>query len=476
MPWLEASPEMERMKFITWVAEEEENFSELCRRFGISRQTGYVWKQRFEEGGAAALADRPPCAKRHPNLTPVDVEDAVVNLRKLHPTWGPKKLRAWLAERRPELALPAPSTMGDILTRRGLTAPRKRRLRVPPSPTELQEATCANAVWTTDHKGHFPLSSGRCHPLTLMDSWSRYFLKCEALLSTSEEAARPHYEAAFREFGLPARIRTDNGVPFAHAHALGQLSRLSVWWVKLGIELERVDPGCPQQNGKHERMHRTLKDVIDGPCDLAEQQRRFDVFRAEWNHERPHEGIGLRCPGRLYETSWRPYPEVLCPLEYPSTMQVRTVAPSGSVKWCGHYLSVGKTLAGERVGFEEFDENLWIVRFGPVVLGEVELRDAAPRFRRRPCSARRQRRLRCLPTPARAASGGELGRVRDGASVDGRRRRTAPLLRCSAALRSAGTRDQLGWGAVSATRPEVAPHQGPFPVGPCAASVDGPRR
>jgi transposase InsO family protein len=307
-------------------------------------------------------------------MTDGAVEDAVVSLRKLHPTWGPKKLRGWLLDHQVGMELPATSTIGDILTRRGLTAARKRRLRVPPSPTHLTQATCPNAVWTTDHKGSFRLSEGRCYPLTLMDAWSRYFLKCEALSSTSEDAAFPHYEAAFREFGLPARIRSDNGVPFANANTPGRLSRLSIWWVKLGIGLERIEPGHPEQNGQHERMHRTLEEAIDaGKHDMVEQQRRFDAFRREWNQERPHEALGQRCPARVYETSWRPYPAVVRPPEYGPGVHVRSVASVGTVSWRGHSFSVGKVLAGERVGFQELDDDRWAVRFGPVWLCTVHV-------------------------------------------------------------------------------------------------------
>ncbi len=362
------------MKFIVALESGEEDFATLCRRFNISRQTGYTWKRRFEELGPAGLSDRPPLAGRHPNMTSEAVEDAVVAVRKQYPSWGPKKVRRWLIEQRPDLVPPATSTIGEILDRRGLTAPRKRRLRVPPSPSHLTKATCPNALWTTDHKGSFRLSQGRCYPLTLMDAWSRYFLKCEALPSTSEQAAWPHYEAAFREFGLPARIRSDNGVPFANAGSLGRLSRLSIWWVKLGIELERIEPGHPEQNGQHERMHRTLEEAIDeGKHGMDEQQRRFDGFRRIWNHERPHEAIGQRCPARLYETSWRPYPAVIPSPEYAPGVHVRQVGDNGRVSWRGHIFPIGKVLQGEPVGFQEMDDGRWLVSFGPVRLCTVEI-------------------------------------------------------------------------------------------------------
>lgn len=375
MPWRETSQELERVKFIAALETSEADFATLCRQFGISRQTGYTWKRRFEEEGVLGLTDRPSLSHHHPNATAKEVEDRVVAVRKQHPTWGPKKVRAWLQTNEPELVVPAASTVGDILTRRGLTAARKRRLRVPPAPVHLVAATCPNALWTTDHKGNFRLLSGRCYPLTLNDAFSRYSLKCEALTSTSEEAAWPHYEAAFREYGLPWCMRSDNGVPFATANAPGRLSRLSVWWVKLGIRLEHIEPGHPEQNGAHERLHRTLQEAIEqGVYDLAEQQRRFDAFRRVYNHERPHEALSMRTPASVYETSWRPYPAVLSPPEYDCEQVVRQVKHNGRVLWRGHNFFLSKVLGGELVGLRALDDGRWTIEFGPVFLAVLDLR------------------------------------------------------------------------------------------------------
>jgi|JI10StandDraft_1071094.scaffolds.fasta_scaffold119141_2 putative transposase len=382
MPWRETSQELERVKFITALETSEANFSELCRQFGISRETGYTWKRRFEEQGVVGLADRPPLAHHHPNATAKAVEDRVVAVRKQHPTWGPKKVQAWLLANEPELQVPAASTVGDILKRRGLTAARKRRLRVPPGRVHLEAATCPNALWTTDHKGSFRLLSGRCHPLTVNDAFSRFSLKCEALTNTSEEAAWPHYEAAFREYGLPYRMRSDNGVPFATAHALGRLSRLSVWWVKLGIELERIEPGHPEQNGAHERLHRTLEEAIEQDTyDLAEQQRRFDAFRRVYNHERPHEALGMRTPASVYETSWRPYPAVLPESPaYHCEQTPRRVGPAGKLVWKGREFFLSKVLTGEVVALSELDDGRWRLQFGPVFLAVLDLRTVEGRL------------------------------------------------------------------------------------------------
>jgi putative transposase len=381
MPWKETDAEMERLKFIAALEAGNEPVAEICRQFGISRQTGYTWKRRFEEGGVQALADRRPDSESHPNLTPDEVADALVAARKAHPTWGPKKLRAWLAAHRPELAVPAASTIGEVLKRRGLIAPRKRRLKAPPSTTPLAQYTGPNSVWCIDHKGHFALSGRqRCYPLTMMDGFSRYLLKCEALPSTSEREARPHVEAAFREFGLPMYLRSDNGVPFVSPGTPGRLSPMGVWWIKLGIHPEHIRLGHPEENGRLERFHRTLEEAISKePRTMCEQQRRFDELRGEYNHERPHEALAQRTPAAHYETSWRPFPASVKPPEYEDDINVRMVTDHGHASWRGHPVHVGKVLHGEPVYFEEVAENRWNVRFGPVYLVTLELRDGKPR-------------------------------------------------------------------------------------------------
>jgi transposase InsO family protein len=309
MPWKETSPVQERMRFVLRWCDEEGNFSALCREFKISRKTGYKWLDRFEQGGASSLEDRAPIAGECPHRTPEAIRDRIVEARKRHPSWGPRKLRAWLAEREPKAPWPAMSTISELLKRNGLIRPRKRRLRVPIKRLPLAPCDGPNEIWSADFKGHFPLGDRRrCYPLTIVDAYSRYFLKCEALLEPKEDPVRLQFELAFREFGLPKRIRTDNGVPFAST-AIGGLTGLAVWFVKLGIVPERIAPGHPEQNGRIERLHRTLKAEATKPpgADITAQQRTFDRFRHEYNDERPHESLEDRPPARVYALSLRPF-------------------------------------------------------------------------------------------------------------------------------------------------------------------------
>ncbi len=382
MPWQATSVELERMKFILALQEAapSESFTEVCRRAGVSRPTGYKWKKRFEEEGAAALSDRRPLAHHHANATREDVADAIVALRKDHPTWGPKKLRQCLINAAPDVVPPAVSTIGQILDRRGMITPRKRRMRVPPAGVATSSYTGPNAVWCADHKGHFPLADGtRCGPLTLIDGFSRYLLRCEIVASTSDDDNRPHLESAMREFGLPAAFRSDGGVPFASASSPGRLTRLAVWLIKLGIELHRNDPGRPDQNGRLERFHRTLEEaIVGGPHTREVQGRRLDALRREYNHERPHEALGQRTPVSAYETSWRTFPEVLTSPDYPVDKNVRRADENGRVLWLGHRIKVGRPLGGEPVFFDQFEEARWNVRFGGHFLFHLDLRGGTP--------------------------------------------------------------------------------------------------
>lgn len=383
MPWEETNPEMERMKFILDLETGREPMAELCRRYGISRQTGYVWKHRFEEGGAAALADRPSSAHTHGNAIDAEVADQIVSLRKAHPTWGPKKLRAILrGQLQPGRVLPATSTIGEVLKRRGMIAPRRRRIRTPPLKSTLSDYTGPNAIWCIDHKGHFALDGQtRCYPLTLLDGFSRYLFKLEALPSTSEEQAMPHIERAFREFGLPVRIRSDGGPPFAACGVPARLSRLSIWWVKLGIRLERIDPGHPEQNGRLERFHKTLEEAIPTtPRTMSEQQRLFDGFRGEYNQVRPHEALGQCPPASVYETSWRSYPTTVGSPEYPNDFSVRRVRSNGCLAWKGHEIFVSTLLVGEPLFFTDVGDEQWEMWFGTVFLATVTLRGPKPQL------------------------------------------------------------------------------------------------
>lgn len=383
MPWKRASPVLERMKFITLCAESEESFAELCRRFGISRKTGYKWLERFELKGAAGLDDRAPVAVRSPHRTTDEVVDRIVLARKEHPFWGPKKVRAWLVDGAPEVRWPAASTIGELLKASGLIRPRRRRLRVPLNRNPLDPCAGPNDVWCVDYKGHFALGNGkRCHPLTITDGYSRYLLKCEAMMSEKEELARPCFELAFREFGVPKKLRSDNGNPFASV-AVGGLSPLSVWWMKLGIELERIEPGKPQQNGRHERMHRTLKEQLNPVgFDLPAQQRALDRFRHEYNDERPHEALGQKTPRSAYALSMRSFPEKLRSPEYAAGMETRSVQDKGFIAWRGKRQHLASFLSGEPVGLRELREDVWEVFYGPVLLGLLDGTGTVPQFRR----------------------------------------------------------------------------------------------
>ena len=312
MPWKETCVVDQRVRFIAALQEDPRgNFSRLCERFGIARSVGYKWVERYNELGPAGLADRESVARGCPHKTPDAVEDRVVSLRKRHPFDGPKKLRQRLLDiGELQIVVPAASTIGEILDRYGLIRPTRARLRVPPSTTPLAHAHGPNDVWSVDFKGHFATSDGaRCHPLTISDNATRFLIKCESLREPKDAPVREQFELAFREFGLPARIRSDNGAPFA-SKAVGGLSRLSVWWIQLGIIPERIEPGHPEQNGRHERMHKTLKEQTASPpaATLADQQRAFDRFRADYNNDRPHEALGQTPPRAHYEPSLRIMP------------------------------------------------------------------------------------------------------------------------------------------------------------------------
>src|SRR6266404_137166 len=299
MPWREVCSMDEKMGFIGARLADEESMTELCERFGISRKTGYKLLRRYREEHAAGLMER----SRAPHVIPWAV-------RRAHPSWGPKKLRAKLLERASAQGWPAPSTIGELLRREGLSQPRKRRRSASPSPSPLRTAVTANDLWGIDFKGWFRSGDGaRCDPLTVTDAFSRYLLCAQLLARPDYLNCRNALERAFKDYGLPRAIRSDNGAPFASV-GVGGLSRLSVWWVKLGIMPERIEPGQPQQNGRHERMHRTLKAECASPpaATAAAQQRRFDAFRAEFNQQRPHEALGQTAPAEHYTRSARAYP------------------------------------------------------------------------------------------------------------------------------------------------------------------------
>lgn len=384
MPWKEIRAVDERLRFIAAVQQDPRgNFSRLCESFGISRAKGYKWLERYREEGPKGLEDRKPVARSCPHRTPDAVVDRVVALRKEFPFDGPEKLRARLLDRgEMGLRVPAASTIGAILDRHGLIRPRRARLRVPRNPSPLAPCDEPNDVWCVDFKGHFACGDGvRCYPLTVSDGASRYLIKCEGLTEPRDGAVREHFERAFREFGLPTRIRSDNGPPFA-TKAIGGLSKLSVWWVQLGIVPERIEPGQPQQNGRHERMHRTLKEQTASPpqATMADQQRAFDRFRRDYNDHRPHEALGQTPPARHYEPSMRVMPERPREPEYGDGFEVRRIRPDGRLRFNSRRILVGRLLASQPVGLKQIDDDEWELFYGPLPIGVLLVRNGTPRI------------------------------------------------------------------------------------------------
>ena len=368
MPWKETAVQDERNEFINAWLKQEWNMSTLCQEFGISRKTGYKWLKRYDAEGREALADRSRAPHVHPNALPGEVAQQILQARAAHPHWGPLKLLAWLARYHPEQEWPAPSTVGALLKEQGLSAPRRRRRVTPPS-QPLAHSTHNNRVWCIDFKGWFRTQDGQiCYPLTVTDSYSRYLLRVQGLSKTGFEVVQPWMVATFHEHGLPEAIRSDNGPPFA-GRGLGGLSRLSVWWIRLGIQVERIAPGKPQQNGRHERMHRTLKAETTRPAqaNLRAQQRCFERFREEFNEERPHAALGQVPPALVYEASSRRYPLRLPRLVYEPGLQERRVRSSGEIKWRGGLHYVSECLIGEIVALEESGDGEWTLWFGPEV-------------------------------------------------------------------------------------------------------------
>ena len=371
MPWQEESPMQLRRQFVQDVQRGTTPITELCQAYGISRKTGYKVLDRYEAGGLPALGDQSRRPQRSPTATPPELVRALLAARHHHPTWGPRKLLRLLRQERPDAPWPARSTMALHLHRAGLVVT-PRRVRRPGHPGRPQAPMDApNAIWTVDFKGQFKLGDGAyCYPLTLADGYSRMLLRCQALTSTQAGESRPVFVRAFEEYGLPGRIRSDNGVPFA-TQALGRLSLLSVWWIRLGILPDLTEPASPQQNGRHERMHRTLKAECTRPPKASQraQQHRFDIWREEYNALRPHEALADATPASCYTPSPRPYPRRLPPLEYPDHYEVRRVSYNGGIRWHRQWVNVSQTLGGESIGLVEIDDREWDVFFGPLRLG-----------------------------------------------------------------------------------------------------------
>src|SRR5438552_890721 len=369
MPWKECQPVDERLRFVARLLDGEK-MAPLCQEFGISRKTGYKIFDRYKDCGIQGLTDRSRRPYRHANQLPLVVEKAIVALKREYPSWGAPKIRERLRRRCPELHRPAISTVHAVLDRHGLvTHGRRRRVRLQGTP--LSQPTASNDLWCADYKGEFMLANRRyCYPLTVTDFASRFLIACEGLSTTQEAYAFTVFENVFREFGLPNAIRTDNGVPFASPNALFNLSKLSVWWLRLGIAIERIKPGNPQQNGRHERMHLTLKLETTKPAakNFLQQQAKFDDFIECYNNERPHQALDMQYPAQRYRPSPRSY-RGLPDIEYPFHDRAATVTTCGRICFNRQKINLSQVFAGQTVGIKQTDERIWLARFMEYDLG-----------------------------------------------------------------------------------------------------------
>ena len=378
MPWKQTCAAEERSAFVDAWLSNEFSFADLCARFGVSRPTGYEVIERFEQQGRAGLQERSRAPHRHPNATAPSVVAEILQVKRRYPRWGPVTIRDWLRRERAQRPWPATSTVGEILRRHGMVATRARRhLQTPPHAHPFTAVQAPNDVWSIDFKGQFRLGDHRlCYPLTVSDNFSRYLLCCQGMHQPRYRPVRAALERVFVEYGLPDAMRSDNGAPFASV-ALAGLSALSIWLIKLGVMPERIAPGKPAQNGRHERMHRTLKAATAQPpkANLSAQQRAFERFRSEYNRQRPHRalGQGLR-PVDLHRPSRRSMPLHLPELTYPDGLAVRKVRHEGHIRWHGFEVYITKTLVGEPVGLLELAHDLWQVYFGPLELGVLDAR------------------------------------------------------------------------------------------------------
>jgi putative transposase len=377
MPWKETCAMDEREAFVAAWRSGEFAMTALCERFGVSRPTGYKWIERSNAEGRAGLHDRGRAPHHHRNATPAAQVGAILALKRRHLHWGPWTLHDWLCREHAQQRWPAVSTIGEVLKRHGLVKSRRARPHTPPHTQPFAHIGGANDVWSADFKGQFRLGDARlCYPLTITDNHSRFLLCCQGLYHPRADLTRRHFEHTFREYGLPKALRTDNGAPFASI-AVGGLSALSIWLIKLGVKPERIAPGRPQQNSRHERMHRTLKAATAAPpkANLSAQQRAFNRFQQEFNQQRPHRALGGgQRPGELYRPSPRPYPSRLPELVYPDDFILRKVRHEGHIRWQGHEVFVSKTLVGEPVALKSLDHDRWELYFGPLVLGIVDAR------------------------------------------------------------------------------------------------------
>lgn len=366
----------ERMRFVIRL-KDGESMASLCREFGISRKTGYKILDRYEECGLEGLSDRTRRPHRYANQLPEQIESAIVQAKREKPNWGARKIRERLLRNLPHgIKVPARSTVHTILVRHGLVS-KGSRLRQRAQGTPLSSGLGSNDLWCADFKGEFQLANKQyCYPLTVTDHASRYLLLCEALESVKERTAFTAFERLFQERGLPLAIRSDNGIPFASPNGLFNLSKLSVWWLRLGISIERIKPGHPQQNGRHERMHLTLKREATRPAgaNILQQQATFDAFVNEFNNERPHEALDMKCPAEVYTPSPRQYDGIPEP-DYPFHDQTIVVTNCGRLCFLRKKINLSTSLAGQAVGIKEVDDGIWLVSFMHYDLGYIDLEE-----------------------------------------------------------------------------------------------------
>ena len=376
MPWKETSTMDQRVQFIADYLSGRYSKKALCIHYGVSRPTGDKWIERYGIHGAEGLCERSRRPHWHPDTTAPEIAERIVETKLAHQSFGPKKVMDRLRAVEPDQVWPADSTAGEILKRKGLVRPRRQRRRVPPDPRALVHCNAPAQSWSADFKGDVRLGNGkRCYPLTITDNHSRFILQCRALGRPTTDAVKPWFEWVFREYGLPETLRTDNGAPFASV-AAGGLSQLSQWWIRLGIRPERIRPAQPSENGRHERMHRSLKEAVMRPASrtLAAQQRRFDAFVEEFNWQRSHEALGRLTPGRVHQPSPRPYPARLPEVEYHSGVSVRRVRRTGEFKWRGRLIYLSTVLAKEPIGLLACDNDRWEIRYSFHRLGVLDQR------------------------------------------------------------------------------------------------------
>ena len=374
MSWKETCAMDQKVELIGDWLKDEHTIKELGEHYQVSRKTIYKWIGRYNAGGAEALLDASRAPYRHPNATPPEIVSQLIETKLKHKPWGPKKVVSVLRRYHPDIPWPAPSTAQNILRKENLVKPRHLRRHTPPFTHPFQDCQKPNDSWSIDYKGQFKTGNGKlCYPLTVTDNFSRYLFTCRGLLHPNYEETYYWLERTFQEYGLPLAIKSDNGAPFASV-GLGGLSRLSAWLIRLRIVPERIAPAHPEQNGRHERMHRTLKEAVCNPprANIRAQQRAFDEFVPEYNDERPSEAIDMQTPAMIHEQSRRLYPGKLPPVEYDSWLTVRQVRSNGCIKWKGGFIYISQALAGEPVGLRQMDESTWELSYSFYPLGILD--------------------------------------------------------------------------------------------------------